>query len=164
MPRVRDLLYRFRPSGAPGAATAAGVPVDRTAKLAAELDPVFGRLAATEEECATILAEGRRRAEDIRRRDQERVRALVAGAEAHAESERAASATATREAGRAGTSAVREAGDRGAADLTQRARARVPEYLARVELVVRSMFEEDGADRATRGGSRARGDRRVGPP
>ena len=74
MPRVRDLLYRFRPSGAPGAATAAGVPVDRTAKLAAELDPVFARLADTEEECAAILAEGRRRAEDIRRRDQGRCR------------------------------------------------------------------------------------------
>jgi hypothetical protein len=140
VPRVRDLLYRFRPSGAPGAATAAGVPVDHAARLAAELDTVFARLADTEQECAALLAEGRRRSEEIRRRDEERVRSLVAGAEVRAESERAAAATATRDAGRADTTAVREAADRGAADLATRARAGFPEYLAGVEQTVNAML------------------------
>ena len=31
MPRVRDVLHRFSPAGAPGAASTAGVPVDRVA-------------------------------------------------------------------------------------------------------------------------------------
>lgn len=141
MPRVRDLLYRYRPSGAPGAATAAGVPVDNAARLAAELDPVFAQLADTEQECAAVLAHGRRRSEEIRRRDEERVRSLVAGAEARAESERAAAATATRDAGRADTTAVREAADRSAADLAERARTRFPEYLGRVEQAVDEMLD-----------------------
>jgi hypothetical protein len=150
VPRVRDLLYRFRPSGAPGAATAAGVPVDHAARLAAELDPVFARLAATEQQCGAVVAEGQHRSEEIRRRDAERVRALVAGAEARAQSERAAVATATRDAGRADATAVREAADRGAADLAERARARFPEYLGRVGQAVDDMLDagasRDGAE------------------
>ena len=45
VPRVSDLLYRFRPSGAPGAATQAGVPADRARDLAEELEPVFASVA-----------------------------------------------------------------------------------------------------------------------
>ena len=54
MPRVRDVLYRFRPAGAPGAASSAGVPVDRSADLAAELEPVFALLADTEQEVCRL--------------------------------------------------------------------------------------------------------------
>ena len=32
MPRSRDTLQRFRPAGTPGAASAAGIPVDRVAE------------------------------------------------------------------------------------------------------------------------------------
>jgi hypothetical protein len=57
MPRVRDLLYRFRPAGTPGSAGVAGVPVDHAADLAAELGPLFAQLAPTEAACAQIIAQ-----------------------------------------------------------------------------------------------------------
>jgi hypothetical protein len=85
MPRVRDLLYRFRPEGAPGAAAAAGVPADRAAELTAELEPLIAaaeahtaseRAAATDE--AQLHAESRRsrRRSDRSSNDHERVAAL----------------------------------------------------------------------------------------
>ena len=54
MPRVRELLNRFRPAGAPGAASGAGVPVDRRAGVEAELEPVFAALEETQRECARL--------------------------------------------------------------------------------------------------------------
>lgn len=54
LPQLGDFLSRFRPAGAPGAATRAGVPADREAERAAELEPVLGLLAGTEQECAAI--------------------------------------------------------------------------------------------------------------
>lgn len=89
MPRVRDLLYRFRPAGVPGAATAAGVPTDRVADLTAELAPVFAALEATEEECTTLVADAEREAATRRERDQGRARAAVESARAKAPAERA---------------------------------------------------------------------------
>lgn len=85
MPRVRDLLYRFRPARAPGAAASAGVPVDRTAELTAELEPLIAaaeahtaseRAAATDE--AQLHAESRRsrRRSDRSSNDHERAAAL----------------------------------------------------------------------------------------
>lgn len=66
MARVRDILYRFRPSGAPGSPSRAGVPVDRARGLAEELAPVFAALAPTLAECADIEAAGRRQAQAAR--------------------------------------------------------------------------------------------------
>jgi hypothetical protein len=62
LPHISDLLNRFRPIGAPGSASRTGVPADRAAELAAELEPVLTLLAATEEECAAMVAEAARRA------------------------------------------------------------------------------------------------------
>lgn len=101
MPRVRDVLQRFRPSGAPGAATAAGVPVDRTGELAAELEPVFALLAETERECATLLDRAREEEAAIRARDAERARSIVATGRARLDAERAAATARSR--GRGGT-------------------------------------------------------------
>ena len=72
MARVRDVLYRFRPAGAPGAASAAGVPVDRAADLAAELEPLLAQLATTERTVAGIREQAIRDAAEIRARDVER--------------------------------------------------------------------------------------------
>jgi hypothetical protein len=55
LPQFRDFLNRFRPVGAPGAASRTGVPADRTAEVAAELDPVLALLAGTEAECARLI-------------------------------------------------------------------------------------------------------------
>ena len=108
MPRVRDVLQRFRPSGAPGAATAAGVPVDRAGELAAELEPVLALLAETERECADLLDRARREEAAIRARDAERARSIVAAGRARVEAERAAAAARSR--GRGGTESA-AAGD-----------------------------------------------------
>jgi hypothetical protein len=68
MPRVGDLLDRFRPAGTPGPAAAAGVPADRRAAAAEEeLAPVFTALADVERECTALhdaaLAATRKRTE-----------------------------------------------------------------------------------------------------
>lgn len=68
MPSTRDLLQRFRPAPTPGAATAAGVPVDRRDERAQELACVFDELAATTAEAQRLRRAAE--AEADRRRDQ----------------------------------------------------------------------------------------------
>ena len=96
MPRVRDVLHRFRPSGAPGAATAAGVPADRAAELAAELEPVLALLAETDRECADLLEGARLEEAEIRARHADRARSVLATGRALVEAERAAATASTR--------------------------------------------------------------------
>jgi hypothetical protein len=90
VPGVRDWLDRFRPAGAPGAATATAVPVDRRRVAAAELEPVFAALAGDIERAATlrdamINDAARRRAEG-----RESARAVLASAQTSATAERTA--------------------------------------------------------------------------
>ena len=54
MPQWRDFLERFRPAGTPGAAAQGGVPADRIADTAAELEPVFMMLDDVHAEAARI--------------------------------------------------------------------------------------------------------------
>ncbi len=96
MPGVREILDRFRPAGAPGGATRAGVPVDRAETLVIELRPVFDELAPVLQECARI---GREVAETAQRRESEAARralAIVARARTASEAERAAAAASAR--------------------------------------------------------------------
>ena len=99
MPRIRDVLHRFRPAGAPGAATAAGVPVDRAAELGVELEPLFALLADTERECEDVLERARAEQAGIRARDAERAAGVLASGRARVEAERAAAASRSRGAG-----------------------------------------------------------------
>ncbi|MDO9496885.1 MAG: hypothetical protein Q7J48_14365 [Nocardioides sp.] len=89
MASTRDLLQRFRPAGAPGAATATGVPADRLEERDAELDPVFRLLADTVTESTRIRREGATEAERRRQRAREAAVALVAGARLEADAIRA---------------------------------------------------------------------------
>lgn len=89
MASTRDLLQRFRPAGAPGAATATGVPADRVRERQAELDPVFALFADTVTQAAEIRREAAAEAERRRRRARERAVALVAQARLEADSIRA---------------------------------------------------------------------------
>jgi hypothetical protein len=57
LPHISDLLNRFRRIGPPGSASRTGIPVDRAAELAAELEPVLTMLAATQARCAAVVAE-----------------------------------------------------------------------------------------------------------
>jgi hypothetical protein len=74
-----DLLNRFRPAGTPGAAARAGVPVDRAAEAAAELEPVLALLAEAESACAAVRERARQDAKDIGERARARADGLLAG-------------------------------------------------------------------------------------
>lgn len=96
MARVRDLLYRFRPAGAPGGATSAGVPVDRRTGLSTEVAPVFDVLAPVLAQCELIRndaqAQSRQREAEARRHAQ----GILARARTESEAERARAAAAVR--------------------------------------------------------------------
>ncbi|MFD1659217.1 hypothetical protein ACFSL4_13640, partial [Streptomyces caeni] len=76
---LRDLLARFRPTGTPGAA-ATGVPADRTAERAAELEPSLARLTEVQREAARIRAAAEREAGTIRRDAARQAAEIVAAA------------------------------------------------------------------------------------
>jgi len=143
LPRARDLLYRFRPAGAPGAASAAGVPVDRAAELAAELQPLFAQLVGTERECADIREEARRDAERVRARETDRARGIVTAAKARTEAERAAAITRARQQGEIEFAALLAAAEREAATVRERAAERMPEYVAPVVAAVRRVLDDE---------------------
>jgi hypothetical protein len=94
--RARDLLERFRPSGAPGGATSAGVPVDRRATLGTELAPVFEELEPVLRECARIRREAREQAQSREAAGGRRAHDIVARAQTESEAERADAAAAAR--------------------------------------------------------------------
>jgi vacuolar-type H+-ATPase subunit H len=115
VPQARDFLDRFRPAGAPGAASRAGVPVDRAAELASELEPVLALLAGTHAECGRIVAAAQREAEQITEGARERAAALTADAQRRAAAVRDAAvaqvlAAARAEAAEAVSAAVAHVG------------------------------------------------------
>lgn len=85
MPSTRDLLQRFRPAGAPGAATATGVPADRNDERAAELAGVFALLEETVAEAERVREAGTVQAQQRRDRAREQALATVAQARLDAE-------------------------------------------------------------------------------
>ncbi len=99
MPRVRDLLYRLRPAGAPGAATAAGVPSQASRDREQELEPVFALLEPTERACDDVVAGARAEADRLRQEARARAGAALADARACVAAERAAAGAAVRDAG-----------------------------------------------------------------
>jgi hypothetical protein len=74
--QARDFLDRFRPAGAPGPAARAGVPADRAAELAAEVEPVLALLDGTYAECQQIIAAARQEADRITAEAQAHVAAI----------------------------------------------------------------------------------------
>jgi regulator of protease activity HflC (stomatin/prohibitin superfamily) len=97
VPKVRDLLDRFRPAGAPGAPSAAGVPADRYAAAAAELEPVFAELSAVVWRCEEIRQEAIAAATRRETEAEDHARAMIARARAQSEAERASAAATLRE-------------------------------------------------------------------
>jgi hypothetical protein len=87
-----EFLRRFREAGVPGAPAAAGAPADRAATLDTELSPVFALLEDVERAVDAIEAEGRRQAEQRRRKAVDEVEAILADAHARAPGEQAAAA------------------------------------------------------------------------
>ena len=144
MPGVRDLLYRFRPAGAPGPPSAAAVPADRVADRVAELAPVFALLAETETRCAVLREEAARDAPERARPGPPDGPLAVAAAE----TARPATEPRRRPGPRPsapGSPPPRSAARAEAARLLARAAARTPEWVARVAAEV-------GSYRCWRGG------------
>jgi hypothetical protein len=139
-------LERFRPAGAPGAATAAAVPADRRAAARAELEPVFAALSddiarAGAERDALMAEAARRRAEG-----QDAARALVARAQAAADGERAAERARLRGISTAATRAAQERAAARARAVRERAGRRRAALVAAVVERVRADIEELGSD------------------
>lgn len=97
MATLRDILQRFRPSSAPGAAAGAGIPADRRARAEAELEPVFAALAPTVGRCAEIRRVGSALAAGRVARATGRVEAILADATRSEPGERSDAALRVRE-------------------------------------------------------------------
>ncbi|MHB8275330.1 MAG: hypothetical protein ACYDC9_11300, partial [Dermatophilaceae bacterium] len=136
MVRVRDVLHSFRPAGAPGAAGAAGVPADRGADIAAELEPVFAQLARTEHECVDIAVRAGQTAAKVRAGEAERARATLAAARERMDAERAAAVAQMRPNALANSTAAAVAAEREVVEIRRRAGEHMGSY---VDLVVASV-------------------------
>ena len=92
MAAVGDILRRFRFHGVPGAPAPAGVPVDRSAEIEAELSPVFSLLEAAQIRATALVEEAT--AETARRRaaGAEQARRILVQARSEADAARAESA------------------------------------------------------------------------
>ena len=96
MPQWRDFLERFRPAGTPGAAAQGGVPADRTADMATELEPVFMLLGDVHAAAARIIRRAAEQADEIRQDAGRQAAEIVARAQAQAETARAEAAVQSR--------------------------------------------------------------------
>lgn len=136
MPRIRDLLYRFRPAGAPGVAGPAGVPVDRVSDLAAELAPVLASVEPLQQRCAEIVAAARQEAAQVLAAESGTARAVVARARAGSDAERAAAAAQVRQRWDREAGDLLTAAEEDAARIRRHAAAVQPRYVQAVEASV----------------------------
>jgi hypothetical protein len=144
LPQLGDFLNRFRPAGAPGAASRAGVPADRAAELWAELDPVLAMLAATDAECARLVAEAEREAGRIAAEARDQAAGIAADAERLADDARAAAAAEVLAAAREQAEQAERAAAADAAARPGPAEADVRALIEAAVELVRSMAERTG--------------------
>lgn len=128
MPSVREFLERLRPSGTPGAPSAAGVPVDRVAEVAAELEPVFDALDAVQTEAERTRQQAAEEAKRIREDGHERARAISADATQKAGAERASAAAAVEARRETVVHAILDTARTRAADIARSADERMPAF------------------------------------
>ncbi|HZD74038.1 MAG TPA: hypothetical protein VE776_09180 [Actinomycetota bacterium] len=119
------------------------MPVDRAAEAAAELEPVFARLAEVQAECARLQEQARRDADRVRERARDQAAGLVAAARERAEGERAelaarVHAQADIESARRIAEAERQAGA-----LRERVERRLPGLVDKVVAAVLTIGAED---------------------
>ncbi|MEV7687479.1 hypothetical protein [Streptomyces bungoensis] len=127
---LRDFLERFRPAGTPGA-SATGVPADRAAERAAELEPALARLARAQQEADRIRAEADEAARKIREDAAREAARLMAAAREQAPEVRRQAAHPSLDRARGEAQAVRAAGDSAAAAVRARAAERMPGLVER---------------------------------
>ena len=144
MPGWRDFLDRFRPAGAPGAASAAAIPIDRAAAAAAELMPLLERLDLAQDEAQRLRAAAREQAAQVRLAGRDESATLVQRVREHAET---VAAQIVSDDSMAGVDLGTTSGAEGPGDgrdvarvLTRRSEERLPEYVDQVVAVVREML------------------------
>jgi hypothetical protein len=137
VPKVRDLLAALRPASGPGAATPAGVPVDRRRDAAAELAPVFDALAPVLARCRAMRDDAQLRAARRGEASGERARAVVAEARAGYETDRAAEAARLRDLAEQGARRTAEEAEAAAQAVRAKATARQAGLVTEVLRLVR---------------------------
>ncbi|MFF9391346.1 hypothetical protein [Streptomyces griseoluteus] len=140
---LRDFLERFRPAGTPGA-SATGVPADRTAERAAELEPALARLADVQREAAQIRATAEQEAEALRRNAAREAARIVEAARERAPEVRRRTAEPLLREARHQANALRAAGERTASAVRERAARRMPHL---VDLAVADALRLPGGER-----------------
>ncbi|MEO7060691.1 MAG: hypothetical protein ABI083_13310 [Lapillicoccus sp.] len=133
---MRDLLYRFRPSGVPGAATLMGVPADRAREHDAELEPLLLLLETTQQECADLLEAARQDAAATRRRDVARAEGILASGRAGVNTHRAAATAQVRYRGHADHDDADRVDEGVLDDLHERVGRLLPSFVGRVTHLV----------------------------
>jgi vacuolar-type H+-ATPase subunit H len=142
---ARRLPEPVPPAGAPGAAARAGVPVDRPAEAAAELEPILALLAEAESASAAVRQRAQQDADDIREQARTRADGQVAEARARADGERAAAVAGARARGQAESARLTGQAERQATDRRELAEQRLPGYVGRVVTMVRTAGEAAAA-------------------
>jgi hypothetical protein len=135
----RDFLMRFRPVGLPGPAAAGGVPADRSAELAAELEPPLVLLEETEAEARAVREWADEEAARRRRAAERTVKDIVEQARARAPAVREQSAALIRDATEAEAMELLAAAARDTVALRRRIELRTP---ALVDRLVNALVEE----------------------
>ena len=143
MAGLRDMLDRFRRAGTPGPAGRAGVPVDRAAERAAELEPVLALLDPTTAECEWLRTHAAAEADQIREQARTRAAHLIATARERAAGVRAEAAARTRRHGDEQAAGATAEAARQAQAIRSRADARMPDYVARVVALARYIAGAD---------------------
>ncbi len=138
MASTRDLLERFRPAGAPGAAAPAGVPSERAAGLREELLPVLALLEPTEAQVEAVLRESVARADRVRADASARVASQASQSRLRADEARAEAVARQRRRSQDESAARLDAAAREAAALDARVRARLPQLVQDVLDAVRA--------------------------
>ncbi|MBO1414572.1 hypothetical protein [Streptomyces sp. FH025] len=152
MVRFRDFLARFRPSGTPGAPVA-GVPADRAAELAAELEPPLDGLARTQAEAAAVRAEAAAEAERIRQEAARNAARIVELAQARAPRVRAEAAASAGRVAVARAAELTVAAEQVAARVRARAHERMPALVERAAELALTPADEPGRNRWRPAGS-----------
>lgn len=140
MAQWRDFLGRFRPAGAPGAASPRGVPTDRAAAAAAELEPLFALLDEINAEVDRVHRDATDEVAELRARGGDEAEHILTRAGTDSAAVSATAAESVRAA--AGTSEseldARHRADLGA--LRTRIGNRMPDYLDRVVTQARAVL------------------------
>jgi hypothetical protein len=127
-----NILDRFRPVGAPGAAGPAGVPAADDQGPAAELAPVFAALADGVAANTALVEEARRGAEEEVVRARARAAAILSQARLDAGAERARAAARLAQAASHSDAQLLEEARQEAAALEEAGRARIPAVVTEV--------------------------------